>query len=831
MTSVDPDSDAGPSRAGIAHLVAVFFLSASLIALQILLMRHLSITRWYHFAYLVVSTALLGFGIAGTLLAFIGKRLLVIFDSTAFVLTLLFALSIPLCLRFSQSLPIDVQYLFFSWRQVFLLAVNHLLLLLPFLLGASIICLSLMAYTGDPARVYAANLGGSGFGAGFSLLMLHILPPQSAMIAVATFMLIIGPLWIMHGLTGRSSKRSNLEKLAVIVVAIALFIPAAFPVPKPAIDQYKAISELRRWQAQGQATRIATRHSPRARLDLFSSPRLHNTLFAGLGATEPPPSQLALLSDGHLAGTIFRIARPGEAEILDHTPQSLPYSLVESPSVLLLGETGGTNIWLARGHNASRITVVQPNPQIAALLEELTDEDGAKAFSGPDIEMLTMEPRRFIEETDRRFDIIQIAELEGMAAGVSGLLSLHETHLLTVEGIATCLDRLTDRGILCITRGLQTPPRDNPKLLLTFAAACLRSGIAAPRDHLLQAHNYLAACNLAFRRPPGDLVIRRLTERLIELGLLLDHAPGEVLEYAEDTGVGTGDPEDRQGLAYTASRLMSDGRDLLLKQWAYDLRPARDDRPYFFHFFRARSIPKFFSTYGRHWLQRMELGYLVLIFVLCEVLIVGLIMLIPHWIWRRAGKSNGYTGVTAYFASLGLGYLMVEMVFIQRLTLLLGDPIYAAALTISVLLIFSGLGSFNSRKLKERLPDRPLLDGLGIAVLIVMIALILIPAFGRIVAAPPVVRFAVAGFLLSIPAYFMGRPFPLGLSRLHRAGSGLVPYSWAVNGFASVAAAPLAVMLAVYQGFLAVSIAAALIYVLASYSWILLPDRAEAQAA
>src|SRR5438477_9358471 len=57
-------------------LWAVSLLSAAVLAYEILLMRLFSIIAWHHFAYMMISIALLGYGAAGTFVALARRALL-----------------------------------------------------------------------------------------------------------------------------------------------------------------------------------------------------------------------------------------------------------------------------------------------------------------------------------------------------------------------------------------------------------------------------------------------------------------------------------------------------------------------------------------------------------------------------------------------------------------------------------------------------------------------------------------------------------------------------------------------------------------------------------
>ena len=112
---------------------AVFLLSAAVIALELALMRCLAVAQWHHFSYLVISTALLGFGASGTFLCFAGPALRRRYAASSFWLTWLFATSGTASFVLAQTLPVDIQYVFYSLRQAGILALYHLLMLVPFL--------------------------------------------------------------------------------------------------------------------------------------------------------------------------------------------------------------------------------------------------------------------------------------------------------------------------------------------------------------------------------------------------------------------------------------------------------------------------------------------------------------------------------------------------------------------------------------------------------------------------------------------------------------------------------------------------------------------------
>ncbi len=815
------DSSPGERLAVLPSAGAVFWLSAAVIALELALMRCLSIARWHHFSYLVISTALLGFGASGTLLTFIGDRLRRRFSAWAVALTLLFAVSATAAYRAAERLPLDVRYVFYSSRQAALMLAHDFLLFVPFFLAATVIGLSLMHFRGRVHLIYGANLLGSGAGAALAVGLMFLIPPDRLLYAVAGLGVLSALLW-----ASAAGRWRAVSAAAALVLAGALGAEATLAPVRIEVDQYKDLAILRRWEDQGSADHMLTDYGARARIDVYASDLLHKTMFAGLTATEAPPPQLALLADGHYAATVLQINSPREARILDHTPMSVAYRLVDRPHVLLLGESGGTNVWLARRMGAEHITVVQPNPRLLELMQGPLADSSGRVFSGPDVTTVSSGLRAFLERTRKRFDIIQIVSTETPAAGASGLRSLHEDFLLTEEGLGLCIRRLAPRGALSVTRGIQAPPRDNVKLFATLRAALQRAGARRPGRRLVQVRNLLAANTLAFARPLGEDRCSRLLSAARNLAADVEWAPCSGVDYADQTNRVAG-PEgvDYSYFHHAARRLLSGERDEFLRGWAYTVRPPTDESPYFYNFFRWRSLPRFWESYGKRWLTRLELGYVVLVVALLQVIVVGgALILLPLLRLRKArGVSGGRLATLTYFALLGLAFMFLEMVCLLKFTYYLGDPIYSAAVMLSGFLVFSGLGSILSRRVAGT-PRRAIrLAAAGIAAFAVFYAVGLDGLFRLTIGLPLSARVVVALGTVAPAAFLMGWPFPSGLTVLEGGRPALAPWAWGANGFASVAASPLTVILSIHAGYPAVLLGAAALYVAAAAVSLWLP--------
>jgi len=794
------------------ELVAVAVISASVLGLQVALMRTLSISRWHHFAYLVVGLALLGFGASGTWLGLFSSRLLPRFLPWCRGLTLGLAISVNLCFRLAEMLPLNMQYVLFSGEQIFYLFCYQALFFLPFLFAGVLIGLALIRFSSSVHLVYGANLLGSGLGPVIAVGLMMWLPP--ARIIQAAGLLIWASVFLWR--VGANDKDLWRQVAIPLLVGLLLALDLTALSMPMRIDPHKMVAELQRWEKQEDAQHLVTLYGPRARLDVFSSPRLHYTLFAGLTATIPPPPQSLLLADGDTAGPIFRINDQAEAAILDHTPMSVAYRLLPRAKVLLLGETSGVNVWLARRYGATEITVVLENPQILDLFRGPLANLGGQSLKGSDLKIHLASPRHYLEYSREHFDLIQLASAESMAAGISGLLSLHENYLLTVEGMARCLEHLTPVGLLTITRGLQSPPRDNIKILATLVEAMQKVGIRKPPDYLAQLRNHLAVCTLAARQPFLPAQVQGLVEISDELWLDIDTLAGFDPSSRKPFNQLMGPPGSKASFfQLAADKIFSADREEFFKNWAYNVKPATDDRPYFFDFFRWRSLPRFIESHGHYWFQRLELGYVVLVISLVQIVAAAiLLLLLPLFIWARQ-RTTPLSLALFYFLLLGFGFLALEMSLMQRFTLLMGDPLLAAAAVLSGFLFFSGCGSLCSQRWVHSPVKAIAVSGLAIALIAPLVLFLSQSLLGFVATWHTAGRFLFTLSLLAPLAFLMGWPFPAGMSLLEESSPALLAWAWGINGFASVAAAPLTVLLAMSLGFRLVFALAITSYLLA----------------
>jgi hypothetical protein len=524
----------------------------------------------------------------------------------------------------------------------------------------------------------------------------------------------------------------------------------------------------------------------------------------------PFPEQAGLFFDGGAISPIHRFdGSLGPLAFLDYVTSALPYQVVSRPDVLVVGAGGGTEVLGALVHGASRITAVELDPEVPRIIKRLGDFSG-NVFDRPDVDLVIGEGRGFLEANpDRRFDVIQIALVDAFNASASGVHALSESYLYTVEAMALYTNRLTDSGILSVTRWLKTPPRDAIKLFATATAAARAAGFREPGRHLALIRSWNTATLLVSRSPLDSTRVAAIRSFAQARGFDVSWLPG-VGEHEVNRFTVLEEP------AYfnAATEVLSPDADDFFRAYPFYVRPPTDDRPYFFRFFRWRSLPALISSARRDWVNYIEWGYLVLTATVVQALVAaGLLVLLPLAAYGRARGLPARRGaVIACFAGLGIAFMFLEIAFIQKLMLFLHHPVYAVSVVLTSFLVFAGLGSLYS----DRWRTRPVRRVALVTILITLVSatyLVALPGLFRAGAGwPEATRIAVSVGVLAPLAFLMGVPFPTCLQVVSDRSRELVPWAWGVNGAASVMGATVATLVAVHGGFRVVVGVASLLY-------------------
>ncbi len=751
---------------GRSVTAGIFLISAAALLLQVTLTRIFSVAIWYHFAFLVVSVALFGFGASGTFLALRQRHALspehLPWTAGGFGLSALVAYvgtnAIPFEPFRIAAEPVQLAYF---------LAVD-ILLTLPFFFAGLTVALILRLWPVHAGRLYAWDLVGAALG---SLLVFATLPLAGARGAVAVAAMLG---FASAGTFARGARARTTA--AALAGASAILVAAPSVLPDVRIDASKPLVV----EIANQGRVVFSKWNALSRIDVVERPGVDPMILIDSAAKTS-------------------IARPaGASGPYQRDISTLAYRVAQAPKVAIIGSGGGMDVQNALALGARHVTCVEINPIIIDLVTTRYREHVGAIFEDPRVSLVRDEGRSFIERTRDAFDVVQLTLIDTWAAGASGAYSLTENYLYTTDAFRAYLDRLTPDGMLAITRWYYEAPR-----LATLGRAALESmGVAEPQRCALVIERGISTAFLLKRRPftPAEVASARAFAAEIGADVLYDPTrPG--MESFYDVFFAQPDPAE------------------LLAAMPERLDPVGDDDPFFFLMARWSNIDLgALSRVPRSSTFLEPLVVPVGQIALAAALVVGAVLSVTLLAIALASRTVPHSGRwrwLTYFLGLGLAFIIVEVVLMQRFALFLGHPTYSVTVVLFAILLFSGLGSAWSGRRSGALAHvaRPVAIALPIA--IVFLTFVVPPLTSALIGMSLPIRLAIATLVIAPVAFCMGMPFPIGIRAAAAEDSGLVAWAWAANGCASVIGSVAAVLGAITWSFSVMLLVAGAIYVLA----------------
>jgi hypothetical protein len=802
------------------QLAALFFISTAGIAFELYVMRIFSVGSWSNFGSLVISTALLGIGLAGIILTFVEEHIRRRPQMYMSILAILLPLFMSGAVIIAQMVPFNPIFLASDSRQLWFIGAYYIIYGLPFFIIAAFVGISFITLRDRIQGVYFWNMIGSGVGGLFIVLFMFFLPPQYLLLPVLALTVIAALLSSI-----RKDEKLHFPVPYIIGLCITAFgsVFLAFFWGNIRISDYKDISYVRRY-----ADSALVHHSngPAGEFHVYASRYFH---FApGLSdnavlSIENLPTQLywGLFIDGSGPIGIMGHFKEDEKVYMDYLPMAAPYSMISEPDVLLVNLSGGINANVALYNGARSIDITEPSPEIIRLLRR---DPSVSRFTGnlldtDKINVIRGEGRSHCVNREASYDLIEISLVDSVGLTDSGGYAVHEDFKYTVEAFKDYFNGLKDGGILSVTVWDRlNPPRNVPRLLNTIIRAmneagfekpekCLYSfgllrststilvkkGAFTPRD-LNDLNNFIKKCSFElFYAPEADLPLR-------DPDILMASYRAQFVDSGADKG--KTETITNADMYRTVIPFFLNGEaEKIENGYIFDIRPVTDPRPYYTGFLKMGELSMYLDQ-----LQDIseEWGYLLLFAMLIQACIFGLIVILIPIIGRRKTlfkKRRGTIGVILYYAGLGLGYMLIEIYLIQRLAVFLSNPTYSTSMVITVMLISSALGNITSSLLKR------------FRVFVVPVACVLIGGgllfyiFGLngflaiFHSSTMLTRFLVSALIIAPPAFFMGIPYPNGLDSLQETKPHLLPWAWGMNGGLSLVGSAMARLLSVANGF------------------------------
>lgn len=786
-------------------MVATALLSVALIAYQVAIIQLLSYVQWYHYANMVISIALLGFGAAGTLLSLKRNWLLKHSNNLVPMLMILCSFTMAAAVDFaSSSFARFDSYLLFTDRMQWLkLLINSLFYFIPFMLGALALGIVFIKYVQEIGRYYFSNLVGSGIGAVLAAVLSWYFLPVSLPIVVALLALIAGLIMLQW-------KKQGYMVALTFIVTVFIF----YRLKEPAIIKLSEYKSLSRTMNLPSSRISIQKPGPYGLVEVVSADALRYAPGLSLAFNHDVAVKDAIFNNGDWFGPVDSWNVKDSFHLLDYTTMAAPYLLKERNKVLVLGAGSGLYVSHALSHGALRIDAVEPHRGVHQLLTDELVAHNDSLFYYPEIKRHVTEPRSFLSSTKDKYDLIQLPIL-GAFGGGSGLYAMREEYTLTKEAFFEMWNLLEEDGVISITAWMDYPFRYSLKITASLAETLQDAGINDHQSHLAAIRSWgtitfilkktaLAASDTA--------MLRKFCNDYFFDPLWL---PG--LKTEERTAYN--EISDSAFFVY-ADELIAGHREKFYNDYGFHIRPATDDKPYFSQFLRWKSLPQLSAIFGSQNVSFLELGWLIalinfLMISLLAVLLILLPLVKPGW----RGTNKGWT--VLYFSGLGAGYMLLEIVFIQKFILFFGNPVYAAAFVICAMLLSSGGGSYYSPSL---LPAPAVMRRILFLIFLILLlyTFFLSPLLNMVAGYPDFLKILISLPIVAFPAILMGMPFPLGLRALAGSGEKNIPWAWGINSGVSVISAALAALLAVETGFSTVIFFAAVFYAISMLSTYLL---------
>jgi hypothetical protein len=793
-----------PSRREFAILL---LLSISALVFEINLTRIFSITQYYHFAFMIVSLALLGSCASGTFLAICPQLSHANPKDSLGWLAAGCAVSIPCSYLLTNWLPFDSFTIAWDRKQIFILLLHYIVLAFPFFFSGMAASLLLQVYPHHRGSVYAINLAGSAIGCCVALVFPSFLDGEDMVLFNSSLSAVAG-LFCTHPrqvdtshLLLRKALRwgalcinSSLLALTLLFLGLKLSGGKTIQLLDMRLSPYKELSYALQYP-DAQITR--TLWNSFSRVDYVTSSGVRS--FPGLSYQfmKPLPKEDALFIDGD---SLSPVIRPGSnMEFAAYMPSAVAYRLLPQAEALILEPRGGLEILVAETSGAAAVTAVEMNPLVVELAKPIYGSHG--------LSVVIDSERSYLQHAQKHFDIIIFSQTDTFHPVSSGAYSLVEDYRHTVEAYQEALQHLEDRGVVVITSWLQTPPSEELRSFAIGITAIEQTG-GNPGEQIVAFRGYNTLTILLKRAPftHDELqIVRRFTaSRAYDLVYSPDITPEDINQYNILS----------EEIYYQSFKnlLETQPRAAFYQNYPFHIKPTTDDYPFFYHLFKWSQASQVLSALGRTWQPFGGAGYFVILALLLITLVsAGFLILLPVFILRKSlagGMQKAPPSarekflLPIYFGLIGFAYLLVEIPLIQQFILFLGQPAYAMTAVLFSLLLFSGLGSQYS----ARVPVKA-------ALTILVLCLLSLPY-----------RLAFAVAILAPVGFLMGIPFPAGLRWFlgEEKLSPRLPWVWSINGAASVIASVLAALLALSFGLAwtlrlgACCYAAALIMVLVS---------------
>jgi SAM-dependent methyltransferase len=825
-------------------LAGISAVSFSTLLLELAATRLFSVILFYHFAFLAISVALLGLGAGGVFahlrrerLARRGTR------SLAARLCAMNAVAIVAVLEVVLHLPISLDV---SRANFLKLTVLYLVTAIPFFLTGLLFSVVYARESGHIGQLYGADLGGGALACLAVVPILNLAGGPNAILIVALGMAVASVVWAEE----RTARMvgASLATLLVALTAANYSGKLIDVVYAKGLRRDPSWVEFARWNAISRVEVDQIEDAKYVVIDADATTAIMN-LDPHVPRGSPEWNQLM-----SAAPAVVNALRP-------------------EGSYAIIGPGGGVDVLRAVAGGSKNVTAIEINPLIAnTVMRKRYAGYAYHLYQIPEVHLHVADGRSWIRNSNEKYDVIQMTLVDTWASTAAGAFALSENNLYTVEAFQEYFDHLKPDGILAITRWEFAEPREALRVVTQEIMALREVGVGKPAGHFVVLSDGEPTTDgrpmvvLAKREPftvsETDAVLQALHQNPNLWALYLPHyfdvspkgtpqqqATGQELLRSslspcilvDDKGTLVACSDDQRAKIGALSRRAlhiafhrpfvyaidpqtwppdsqrpfdAAFRDFI-QEYPYNISPVTDDAPFFFFTMKTSTVLRnIVAGTGRGMDWKNNLGVVVLGMLLVISFVAVLAFLILPLALQPGARGPGEWPLR-YFVAVGLGYILVEIAFIQRFVLFLGHPTYALTVVVFLLLLSSGAGSLTARRWLQD-PRRVRWVLAAITAALTALVFLLPWILGAWIGLPFPAKLAVSALLLIPVGFAMGMPFPTGLRQLAERGQGGVEWAWAMNAGASVLGSALAMAIAIHFGIAATLASGAAAYLMAA---------------
>ncbi|MCI0450535.1 MAG: hypothetical protein L0Y79_12270 [Chlorobi bacterium] len=768
--------------------LGIFFTALSTLMYEILLTRIFSVTMGYHFAFMAVSLAMFGMTV-GAIIVYAAPNKFPqekIYESLAknafyFSFTTIASFLIHLFIPFIHRTSV-IGFLVTSF--------TYAEISVPFIFSGVCISLLLTRFPLSVNRLYASDLVGASLGCILVIIALNYCGGPTGVFVTAVFSALGGIFFLRN-----TEKKPRLVKLIIYYTILLALFSAILTFM---VNNNSPLLRLYWVRGEWDEKPLYEKWNSFSRVSIEGDSTKYEIPF-GWGLSNRYDRsrkirQLMLNIDAH-STTVLSHFNGDTSELihLKYDVANLAHYLRRNSDVLVIGSGAGRDILSSLAFGQKSVLGIEINKDMISAINNEFGNFTGHLDQYPNVEFVGDEARSYIQRLDRTFDIIQVSVIDNWSASSSGAFVLTENALYTIETWRLLLSRLKPDGILTVTRFYRSKPIEHYRLVNICSDALNNAGITDVRKHLM-----LIKCEQLERKQDrsGTGTILLSKAPFNEKDIKIVDSLCTIFDFEEVLS-----PHSCSDSIFVILTSKAYIRNEFNRDFPVNIKTPTDNKPFFFHYMKFQDLVN--TQLWKSWDMGFNAKAIFILSVLAVTMIAlsSLCIIVPLKITsKRANASlNGSFYYFLFFASIGLGFMFVEISQIQRLNIFLGHPTYSLAVALFTLLVSSGTGSHFSGTNKNQIKGSYIRFS-ALVIIIILFGLLTPLVIISFREYSTFIRIVVSVLILFPIGFFMGMAFPIGMKHASTDLSPITPWLWGMNGVMSVLATVLSIIIAMNYG-------------------------------